>query len=312
MSCTTKRISIIAPYRKGDVWSIPLSFFYEFKKLGHDVKIFNNLNEDQPGINQLDPRAWNEDGLKQLLEEAKCGVFVPDIIIHFDFGLFRSTLLNKIQFPQATWIYESGDDPQSFNYNYSKVVKGNFDLIMSPDYRATQEYLRCGYNAVWSPHFADEKFLGDEIAPIVDSITSRHFSEDFFTQLKSRLGDRFKARDEFINEKDHLSFLKQGKIVVQNSKYKEITRRIFEGMLCNRLVITDRLSVETKIGSMFKENEDIVYFDSVDDCASKIEYYSNNDRERSIIAGNGYNKVKKYHTVAHRVKKLLHILDKLC
>ena len=307
-----KNISILAPKRKNDVWTVPLSFYYNLIHSGFNVKIYNNLHEDKPGITLLDNRAWDENGLKSLLSDANSGVFVPDVIIHFDFGLFVSDYLNKKYFPSALWVYESGDDPQSFSYNYSKVAKGDFDLIMSPDCRATQEYVRRGYNAVWSPHFADEKFIGGEITPIVDSITSRHFSEDFFAQLKSRLGDRFKARDEFINEKDHPLFLKQGKIVVQNSKYKEITRRIFEGMLCNRLVITDRLPAETKIDSIFKENEDIVYFDSVDDCASKIEYYSNNDVERNIIALNGCNKVKKHHTVSQRVKKLLSILNNLC
>lgn len=308
MSCTTKRISILAPCRKGDVWSIPLSFFYEFKRLGHDVKIFNNLNEDQPGVTQLDPRAWNEDGLKQLLSEARKGTFVPDIIIHFDFGLFKSTLLNKYEFPQATWVYESGDDPQCFRLNLEKVKTGNFDLVMSPDIRAVGEYINRGFKAVWSPHFADPLFLGEEIEPTYDAITSRHFSEPFFVELKSKLGDRFFARDAFINEKDHLNFLKQGKIVIQNSKYKEITRRVFEGMLANRLIITDRPDPGAKLDLIFTENEDIVYFDSIDDCVDKIRYYAEHDQERNKICLCAYNKVVKNHTITSRVQKLLTII----
>lgn len=301
----SKNISIIAPHRKGDVWNIPLSFYYEFKRLGYGVKIFNNLNEDQPGITQLDSRAWNEDGLKQLLKEAKEGLFVPDVIIHFDFGLFKSSLLNKREFPKATWIYESGDDPQCFRLNFEKVKTGNFDLVMSPDIRAVGEYTNKGFKAVWSPHFADPLFLGEEIEPTYDAITSRHFSEPFFTELKNKLGDQFFARDAFVNERDHLSFLKQGKIVVQNSKYKEITRRIFEGMLANRLVITDRPDPNTRLDLIFTENEDIVYFDSIDDCVDKIYYYAEHDQERNKISSCAYNKVIKNHTIASRVRKLL-------
>ena len=303
-----KNISILAPCRKNDVWSVPLSFFYEFKKIGFNVKIFNNLNDDQQGITQLNPRAWNENGLIQLLKEANDGTFVPDLIFHFDFGLFNSSLLNKNQFPKATWIYESGDDPQCFRYNFEKVKKGNFDLIMSPDIRAVKEYNRRGFKAVWSPHFADPLFLGEEIEPIHDAITSRHFSEPFFAELKGKLGERFFARDQFINEKDHLQFLKQGKIVVQNSKYKEITRRIFEGMLANRLVITDRPNIDTRIDLLFKENVDIVYFDSIDDCVEKIKYFSKNENERNLIAKNGYQKVIKNHTIQKRIHQLLKIL----
>lgn len=303
-----KKISIIVPCRNGDVWNIPLSFYYEFKRLGHEVKIFNNLNEDQPGITQLDSRAWNEEGLKQLLKEANEGTFVPDLIFHLDFGLFNSSLLNKIYFPKATWIYESGDDPQCFSYNFNKVKRANFDLIMSPDIRAVQKYTECGFKAVWLPHFADPLFLGEEIKPIYDAITSRHFSEPFFLELKNRLGNQFFARDEFANEKDHLSFLKQGKIVVQNSKYKEITRRIFEGMLANRLVITDRPDPDTKIDLIFRENEDIVYFDTIEDCVDKIKYFSENKKERDRITTNGHTKVVKNHTIQKRVQKLLELL----
>lgn len=304
-----KNISILAPYRVGDVWSIPLSFYYCLKDKGYNVNIYNNLNDDIPGVTQLDPRAWNEDGLKQLLYDAKSGKFIPDIIMHFDFGLFKSQLLTKNEFPSAKWVYESGDDPQCFNFNYSKVVNGNFDVILSPDIRAVKEYKHRGYNAVWCPHFADDKFLGNDITPTVNSITSRHFSEPFFKELKQKLGDNFKARDEFIKEQFHLEFLKQGKIVVQNSKYKEITRRIFEGMLCNRLVLTDRLNPETGINMLFKENEDIVYFDSLDECVSKINYYSSNNEERIRIANNGYKKVIANHTTTQRVNKLLSILN---
>jgi hypothetical protein len=303
-----KTISIIAPYRKGDVWSVPLSYYYEFKRLGYNVKIFNNLNEDQPGITQMDPRAWNEEGLQQLLKEANDGIFVPNLIFHFDFGLYKSPFLNKKHFPKALWIYESGDDPQCFSYNFEKVKSGNFDLIMSPDIRAVNEYNKRGFKAVWSPHFADPLFLGEEIEPAYDAITSRHFSEPFFKELKGRLGERFFARDQFINEKDHLQFLKQGKIIVQNSKYKEITRRIFEGMLANRLVITDRPDPATKIDLIFKENVDIVYFDNIDDCVKKIKYFSSNQKELERISKTGYNKVLKNHTIQKRIQHLIKIL----
>jgi len=304
-----KNISIIAPYRQGDIWSIPLSFYYCLQNLGYNVKIYNNLNEDVPGITQLDTRAWNEEGLKQLLYDAKTCKFVPDVIMHFDFGLFKSNLLNKREFPSAKWVYESGDDPQCFSLNFAKVVNGNFDLILSPDIRAVKEYNRNGYKAVWCPHFADEKYLGIDITPSVGAITSRHFSEPFFVELKQRLGDNFKARDEFIREQFHLEFLKQGNIVVQNSKYKEITRRIFEGMICNRLVVTDRLHPDTGVDLLFKENDDIVYFDTMDECVEKINYFIKNNDERNRIARNGYKKVLANHTITSRVTKLLSILD---
>jgi glycosyltransferase involved in cell wall biosynthesis len=309
MSNISKKICIIGPNRDNDKWNIPLSFFNEFKRLGHEVKIFNNLNDDQPGINQFNPKAWTEAGLHQMLQDANNGIFEPDIIIHFDFGLFRSPLLNKNNFPSAIWVYESGDDPQCFDYNFDKVQSGNYDYVLSPDIKSVFKYNQKGYNAIWSPHFADTLFLGDEIEPTVPCITSRHYSEPFFIELKNKLGDKFEARDEFIPEDKHLQFLKTGKIIIQNSKYKEITRRIFEGMLCNRLVITDRISEDTGIDKIFKEGEDIVYFDNIDDCSEKINYYLENEKERLRISNNGYNKIKSNHTVSKRVENLLKLIN---
>jgi len=162
---------------------------------------------------------------------------------------------------------------------------------------------------VWGPHFADQ-YLAESVDqdPVYTAVTTRHEDEPFFSKLKQELGNQFKARASFLVGKEHVKHLKRGRIVIQNSKYKEITRRLFEGMVCNRLVITDRPDPDTRIDLLFKENEDIVYFDSFDECVDKINYYSKNDKERLRIAQSGYNKVIKNHTTAKRVDKLLELL----
>ena len=52
----------------------------------------------------------------------------------------------------------------------------------------------------------------------------------------------------------------------------------------------------------FIPNEDFVYYKSYDDLASKVDYYLNHEEERKAIAENGYNKVKKFHSYADRIK----------
>jgi spore maturation protein CgeB len=59
---------------------------------------------------------------------------------------------------------------------------------------------------------------------------------------------------------------------------------------------------------IFKENEDIVYFDSFEDCVEKVQYYSANHQERLKITQSGCNKVSKLHTTEARIKKLIHII----
>jgi len=297
-----KQIALLCPHRLTDVWTIAISFGNEFIRLGWDVKYYSTFDANDK---------YCDIGLKQLLKDTSCG-YKPDIIFNLDFGLFQSSLLNKNQYPDAFWILESGDDPQCFNLNYSKAKAGNFDLVISPDIRAVNIYNNNGIKCVWCPHFADASlFKGVNQPPIYDAVTTRSIDEPFFKELKTKLGDRFEANTKFLEGIEHTKKLMMGKMVIQNSKYKEITRRIFEGMLANRLVITDRLNQETCIGDIFTENVDIVYFDSVDDCINKINYYSINDTERLTISQNGYNKAITNHTIQKRVEKLITIYENI-
>jgi hypothetical protein len=250
---------------------------------------------------------YNPSGLYMMLTDAKNGVFVPDVIINLDYGMFKHPLLTKKEFPQATWILESGDDPQSFYHNARKATEGVFDIILSPDIRACQQYVGMGYKSMWFPHFADESMYPESMysfKPTIDAVTTRSKDDAFFKQVKERLGDRFETTNG-LHALGHTEFLMKGSIVLQNSQYKEITRRLFEGMLASRMVIADRPDPQTRIDLIFKENEDIVYFDSLDDCIDKVNYYTKNDSERIRIAKNGFVKVKKNHTTAARVKALI-------
>ena len=53
------------------------------------------------------------------------------------------------------------------------------------------------------------------------------------------------------------------------------------------------------------ENEDIIYYDSVEELAQKISYYEENKEERSKIASNGRQKVLKNHTQIQWVDKII-------
>jgi len=94
-------------------------------------------------------------------------------------------------------------------------------------------------------------------------------------------------------------------MVIQNSRWGEITRRIFEGMACGKLVLCDRLSESKKIHELFKEGEEIVFYDDIVDCINKINYYHQNEDERERIAENGYKKVYTHHTQKQRVDYII-------
>jgi len=281
-----------------DIWNTSIALQREFEVAGHKTKCYSSMNLEEK---------YTEDGIKQLLQEARDGTFVPDVIINFDYGMFKSSLLQKKEFPTAKWVLESGDDPQSFGYNFQKAITGNFDFILSPDIRCCEEYNRRGCKCYWFPHFADTAMYPEEIyniKPDLDAVCTRSKTDKFFQQVKERLGNRFDTTSG-LHALEHSAYLRRGKIVLQNSQYKEITRRIFEGMLANRMVIADRPDKSTQIEQIFVEGKDIVYFDSLDDLIEKINYYTVNEDKRLEIANAGFNKVLKYHTATARVRSLL-------
>ena len=62
-------------------------------------------------------------------------------------------------------------------------------------------------------------------------------------------------------------------MVVQNSRWGEVTRRIFEGMACGKMVLCDRLHENKKLHELFIDGEDIVFYDDIVDCINKMNKY---------------------------------------
>ena len=294
-----KNVAILGPTSSEDIWNIPISFYNHFIKLGYNTRFCNTLVNNK----------FDEANLLLLIDDYKQNVFRPDLILHLDFGFFDSQFLDKQHIPTAKWVVESGDDPQNFHLNFKKIQNKHFDLVLSPDVRTTREYLKHNIKAVWCPYFADpDQFVDINQEPIFDAVTTRSIEEPFFKELKARLGNCFEARTNFLHGKEHSYHLKKGHIVVQNSKYKEITRRVFEGMMAQRLVITDKPDPSTEIGKLFKEDEDIVYFNSLDECVDKINFYTANPSIREAIAKKACEKVNSQHTTQKRIKTLMKLL----
>lgn len=131
---------------------------------------------------------------------------------------------------------------------------------------------------------------------------------------------------------------RRGQIAGKSSKYKlkNIHHPLF-GRYFNRLVgITDiNLAIDWKIAEgywspriarimcaggfvlahyvkgmreVFEDN--IVYFNTLDECIEKIKYYQENDKERRRIARRGYQFANKYLRPENRVKDLINYLEK--
>lgn len=118
--------------------------------------------------------------------------------------------------------------------------------------------------------------------------------------------------DKFLNKnglygEEYGRFLSSGLITVQHARHSEVTRRLFEGMSCGSMMLTDRLPKESRIDDIFTEGEDIVYYDSIPQAISLINYYLSPEgaEERQRIAEEGMCLVHTYHTQKQRVDDIL-------
>jgi hypothetical protein len=281
------KITFIYDYKDGETWSTPMALLNEFKERGWETEIV--------------PITANDDSQLQLWIQQD----IPtDIVLFMDWGRIDSKWLDKNLKPNTFWIQESGDDPQNFERNYPKANR--FHYTISPDKQSAQEYRNRGINAEWVNHFADTavQFPLNKEAEYV-AVTTRGYGNSEFLDYLTRWAEGGVGNKNGMDAEEHTKFLNSGLMVIQNSRWKEITRRLFEGMACGKMVLTDRLNEASGLSEIFIEGEDIVYYDEMFDCIEKMNYYNENEEERERIAHNGMMKVLHNYTQIQVVDKLI-------
>jgi len=137
------------------------------------------------------------------------------------------------------------------------------------------------------------------------AVTTRGLGNSQFLDVLTQHGGGTIGNQNGLDSEEHTKFLNKGLMVIQNSRWGEVTRRIFEGMACGKLVLCDRLEKSKKLDELFEDGEDIVYYDDMIDCINKMNKYSEDEVERNRIAQNGYKKVLENHTQKQRVKFII-------
>ena len=78
---------------------------------------------------------------------------------------------------------------------------------------------------------------------------------------------------------------------------------------CNYIFTFDKTNYQAEIPYYFKEGEDLVCFDGINDLCEKAEYYLAHEEERLAIAENGYRKVREHHNYIERINTMLDIIE---
>ena len=83
-----------------------------------------------------------------------------------------------------------------------------------------------------------------------------------------------------------------------------IPLRVFDILSAGGFLMTD---YRPCIGELFEINKDLVVYDGIEDLVYKAEYYLANNKERELIAANGFDKLQKLHTYKHRIKTMFNL-----
>jgi len=281
------KITFIYDYKPGEVWSTPMALVNEFSKRGWETDIIPITAKDDSQL-----QLWIQQDIH------------TDIVLFMDWGRIYSKWLDKSLKPNAFWIQESGDDPQNFERNSPKASK--FHYTITPDYDSYFRYKSMGINVEWITHFADTAIQYPmNLEPEYVAVTTRGFGNSQFLDYLTNWSQGAIGNKNGMEGIEHTKFLNKGLMIIQNSRWGEVTRRIFEGMACGKMVLTDRLNNNKKLNELFKENEEIVFYDNIVDCIEKINYYNDNKEEREKIAMSGMKKVIENYTQIQVVDKLI-------
>ena len=264
-----------------EAWSTPSSLIAEFESRGHHVQRFH----------------LSEVGISQFMSSD----IIWDILLVMDWKGLNFQRLDKQYMREGMWVVsETADCPQNFDKHLA--LADRYHTLLCPAYDSTEKFKALGYDCEFFTHWADTRiYQPSSDIPTIDVVSSRGpGGSQFLDYMSQALGAKFINRNGFMG-KDHGRFLASGKIVLQNSRHHEWTRRIPEAMSVNRLVITDKLPEHTNVDSLYIDGEDYVTYEGVDDCISKINYYLSNTAERERIAMNGYTKTIANHTQVQRV-----------
>lgn len=89
---------------------------------------------------------------------------------------------------------------------------------------------------------------------------------------------------------------------------RTINMRLFEGMGCGALVVTDQVPGQERL---FQDGEHCVVFEGVDDVLAKLEHCLAHLDQAQRIASAGYRHVMARHTYDHRARELLDVVREL-
>lgn len=298
-----KKAIVLFPYKERDLTDISntsTAVCRQLVSLGYEVKSISMLSSQNGD--------YRDDAEKDAFNLLNSG-FDAKFILALDYGPWPGTYWNKANFPNVHLVYECGDEPQSF-YSHSRKAH-NSDLILTPDYRCHSLYSEVfKKRSMWWPQFAiDETYLTDFNDSSSICVTTCGDRGDTTRHVQDSL------KEKFINKRvwgsDHANFLASGNIIFQESKNKEITRRVIEGACLGRCVVADRPAESSRYFDVLKEGDEVIWYDTKEEAVEKITYFLDHPEEAREIGRSAKLRVAQEHMCSTRIKSLIERIESL-
>lgn len=298
----------------GNVQDQCLAYFRRLQEAGFDVEGFClTLNPPGPclGFKELDQR-WRRgdrtllkmyERLARALEGKDVLINGPGINLHPEFvaGL-----------PVFT-VFQCFDDPENSD-NLSRPVAAAYDLCLVGNIAEVETYRGWGAkNAVWAPMGLQPGIYDPSLT--YEEVLNEERDIDLFMMMDreapwrkerlDRLAAAFPDADfygngwprGFLPNERELQFLRRAKIGpnIHNST-GPINYRTFYLPANGVLQVCDN---KGHLGEIYRLGEEVVGFDTIDECIELCRYYLAHDEERRIVAANGWKRaVTDYSEIA--------------
>lgn len=100
------------------------------------------------------------------------------------------------------------------------------------------------------------------------------------------------------------------KIVFNRSIKNDVNMRVFEGVACGSLLMTNDLT-ENGLAELFQDGVHLATYQTADDLLDKVKYYLKHDDIREKVAQQGMAHAHEHHTYKHRVEAILQAAESL-
>ena len=271
----------------------------EFKKLGCEILVVSD--QDYENVDIVATKAVDIERI------CKKRLFQPEIILFVEGGNMNifPTNLQNFQCMKLWWGIDTHNDYEkhlliSRLFDHSFIAQKDFVSILQKD----------GISSVsWFP-------LATPETDIEITASNRKFDISYVGSQNWLLYPERKTLIDLIKKKyknifvgsasasEMMQIYRDSKIVLNFSLKNDINMRVFEAIGAGSLLLTNEIK-GNGINDLLESKIDYDTYSSSEDLVTKIDYYLNNETQRSEIATSGYKRIITSHKYSDRATEIL-------